>query len=146
MTAPKRFKLTAPVALEFAEQVALFRWAAVAARQDARLALLFAVPNGLRTDIGAAVKMKKAGMKRGIPDVILPIPNQGYHGLFLELKRKTGVLSDLSPEQQWWIERLTETGYKAAVAFGWVEAVSLIADYLKMPQNASQAVLEASSL
>lgn len=143
MTAPKRFRLTAPVALEHAEQAALFRWAAMAARQEPRLQLLFAVPNGLRTDIGAAVKMKQAGMKRGVPDVVLPVPSRDYHGCFVELKRRDGVPSDLSPEQAWWIERLTEAGYKAAVAFGWAEAVAILTDYLKTPQNGSQAVLEA---
>jgi hypothetical protein len=146
LTAPKRFRLTAPTALEHEEQAALFRWRACMARRDPRLELLFAIPNGTAASSPAeAVRAKQAGRRPGVPDMCLAFPNQDYHGLFIELKRKTGVPSDVSDEQRRWIQNLSEVGYKAAVAFGWAEAVAIIADYLVTPQDGSHAVLEASS-
>lgn len=136
MTAPKRFKLTAPVAREHAEQVALFRWAAVAARRDPRLALLFAVPNGMRTNIHTAYHTVRAGLRRGVPDVCLPVASGDHHGLFIEMKRRDGVPSDVSSDQSWWLAALSEQGYKAAVAFGWEKAASTITAYLYGPLSA----------
>jgi hypothetical protein len=147
MSATQRFRLTAPSATELQEQACLFQWAAVSARADPRLAMLFAVPNGTAaSSMAEAVRAKKAGRKRGVPDVFLPVRSGcgRYSGLFVELKRKGGRRSDLSEEQAWWLDRLAGQGYKASVAFGWGHAARTIADYLKTPQNPTQEVLEAS--
>ena len=145
MTAPRRFKLTAPAPREYAEQVALFRWAAVAARLDPRLALLYAIPNGMATSsIVEAVRAKKAGLRAGVLDACLPVPSNGYHGLYLELKRRNGVPSDVSEAQAWWIGALTQQGYKAVVAFGWLNATAIITEYLTSPPTPAGSDFEAS--
>lgn len=129
----KPFKLTAPRALEHQEQAALFQWAAVEARRDPRLKLLNASQNGLpASSIQQAVLAKKCGMKRGYPDVFLPVAARGWHGLFIEMKRRDGVASDVSPEQRQWLADLTEQGYQAVIAFGWEQAARLIEGYLGM--------------
>lgn len=127
----KPFKLTAPRALEHQEQAALFQWAAIEARRDPRLLLLNASQNGLRaSSIQQAVLAKKCGMKKGFPDVFLSVAANGWHGLFIEMKRKGGVPSDISDEQRGWIIALLEQRYWAVVCFGWEQAVAQIEMYL----------------
>lgn len=125
------FRLNATTPLEASEQAALFQWATVMSRQEARLKWLFAIPNGTSASSPAeAVKAKRTGRKKGVPDLFLPVPSLGYHGLFVELKRRNGRLSDLSDEQEMWIKTLTEQGYKTAVCFGWEDAAQTISIYL----------------
>jgi len=125
------FKLKAPRALEHQEQTALFQYAAIQARNDPRWDLLNASQNGLSaSSIHQARLAKACGMKKGFPDVSLPVPAGGYHGLFIEMKRKGGVPSDVSPEQREWLARLSEQGYWTTVAFGWADAVAQIQQYL----------------
>ena len=127
----KAFKLTSPRALESAEQAALFAYAGMQARNDDRWGMLFAVPNGTAaSSMAEAMKAKREGRKKGVPDVFLPVAAGGWHGLFLEMKRQCGVPSDLSDEQQDWLARLNTAGYRAVVAFGWEDAVAQIQGYL----------------
>lgn len=125
------FRLRAPVALERDEQAALMQHAAIRARTDARWGLLFAIPNGkAASSIREAVIAKRTGLKRGVPDLFLPVPMTGLHGLFVELKRTNGTDSDLSAEQRDWLTRLHQQGYRAIVAYGWVRAAEEIEWYL----------------
>ena len=125
------FRLKSRVPSEASEQEALFAWARMAARRDARLELLFAVPNGTSaSSIAEAMKAKRTGRKRGVPDVCLPVASQGRHGLFVELKRRNGTASDVSDPQQDWISRLDAQGYRAVVCFGWDQAKQEIERYL----------------
>jgi hypothetical protein len=126
------FKLTAPRALERQEQQALFQWAAIEARRDGRLLLLNASQNGLRaSSIQQARQAKDCGMKKGYPDLFLPVAAGNWHGLFIELKRKGGKASDVSAEQLWWLAELKAQGYCTRVAFGWEQAVQQIQQYLE---------------
>ena len=119
---------------EHDEQVALFKWAAHMALHHPELDLLFAVPNGGKRDKIIALQMQREGVKPGVPDVCLPVPRQGWHGLFIELKygRNTPTEYQLS-----WLERLIEQGYLAVVCYGWEEAVDVIKDYLGMKGEAA---------
>ena len=114
---------------EHDEQVALFKWAAHMTFRYPELDLLFAIPNGGKRDKIIAIQLQREGVKPGVPDVCLPVPRQGWHGLFIELKygRNTPTEYQLS-----WLERLTEHGYLAVVCYGWQDAVEVIKDYLEM--------------
>jgi len=46
----------------------------------------FAVPNGGHRDVRVAMKLKKEGVKAGVADLFLMIPNSKYAGLFIEVK------------------------------------------------------------
>ena len=117
----------APFPTEFQEQVALINWCN--AHTDRRLKLIYAHVNGARMSIGAAVKLKQSGAKKGIPDLFLPVACGGYYGLYVELKRVKGGV--LSPEQKRWIALLNEQGYLATVCKGVDEAIDVISSYLK---------------
>jgi hypothetical protein len=62
----------------------------------------------MRVAIGTAMKMKRAGYRKGFPDMIIPVANHGFHGLFVELKAN----STASPEQNEWHRILKEKGYE----------------------------------
>jgi hypothetical protein len=83
----KVLRLRAPVASEFAEQVAViewFRWWAPTMGVDARL--LMASANGayLAGDASQRArqvsKLKAAGMRTGVPDLLLALPTPCFHG------------------------------------------------------------------
>ena len=118
----KNFKLKAYQPREKQEQDALAAWL------DAKRILFYAIPNGEKRDVVTAVNLKRGGVKKGVPDLCLPIPTSRHHGLYLELKRRDGGVT--SPEQKIWIARLNENGYLAIVCKGWDVAREVIEQYL----------------
>ncbi len=80
--------------------------------------------------MATAVKLKASGVKKGFPDIQLCVARQGYHGLFIELKRvkPKGVVS---PEQREWIWYLRDAGYEVWVCYGAEEAKNTILEYLR---------------
>ena len=112
---------------EHTEQVALFEWAATFAPRYPQLDLLFAVPNGGHRHISVAARLKREGTRAGVPDILLPVPSKGWHGLFIELKYGK---NKTSKTQDWWLARLTEQEYLAVVCYGWRDAAETIKDYL----------------
>ena len=116
--------------LESEEQQALFSWARLSERTYPELALLVHIPNGGYRNMSEAVRFKREGVKRGFPDILLPVARGGYHSLAIELKRIRG--SSTSPEQKQWINALSEQGWKTAICKGWVEARDLIIKYLEL--------------
>ena len=112
---------------EHKEQVALFRWAEFAAARRPELRLLHAIPNGGHRHKAVAARMKAEGVRRGVPDVFLPIPRGAFAGLYIEMKTRRGRVSD---EQRRWIEALRAQGYRAEVCRDWNAARQLIEEYL----------------
>ena len=140
MSKAKPFKLTAPRPLEHQEQAALFQYAAVQELRDPRWAMLNASQNGMRaSSIHQARQAKACGMKKGFPDISFPVPANGYHGMYIELKRQGGVPSDVSKEQRVWLALLDSQGYLAVVAYGWDDAVKQIEKYLDGAQSTTPA-------
>jgi hypothetical protein len=115
--------------MEHAEQAAVIAWAAYQRRRYPELELLYAIPNGNWRHKATAGKLKAEGVRRGVPDLCLPVPRGPYHGLYLELKRKGG--GKLSRSQHEWLERLAAQGYRAAVAKGAEEAIRELEHYLQ---------------
>jgi hypothetical protein len=122
---------------EHHEQVALFQWAALHATKYPDLAWLYAVPNGARTSMSTAKRLKAEGLKAGYPDIGLDVAHGGFHGLRIEMKRRKG--GRVSPEQAAWMSRLRGQGYFCPVAEGWEEAVEFLEGYLKQRPTAVAA-------
>ena len=89
---------------------------------------LFAIPNGQKRDKSIGYNLKREGVKPGVPDLCLPMPARGYHGLFIELKVGRGQPSE---QQREWIAHLTSEGYRVCVAYGFEEAREWLEWYLK---------------
>lgn len=92
------------------------------------LELLYHVPNEGKRSYKTAARLKAEGLKSGVPDICLPVPRGGYHGLYIELKRVKN--SRVTQDQLDWIEALIAQGYVAAVCRGCDEAIELITRYL----------------
>jgi hypothetical protein len=118
---------------EHAEQSALMQWCELNRNAMPELQNIFAIPNGGQRHIVVAQQLKAEGVKPGVPDLFLAYPASGYSGLFVEMKRRMG--GKLSPLQQEWRERLTNSGYCVRICLGWEEAKSAIIEYLTPKTN-----------
>ena len=116
---------------EYQEQKALFRWSQQPQIRGKYpcLKLLFHIKNEERSGDARSVAVDRAnGVKKGVPDLCLPVPRGGYHGLYIEMKAPNGRTS---PEQDWWLEELRGQGYRASVCYCWEDAAAVILNYLE---------------
>lgn len=119
---------------EAQEQACVIKWSQQPhiRAQWPELAMLFHIPNGGSRDAVEGRHLKAQGVKRGVPDLCLPVPSGRYHGLYIELKAERGKAS---AEQKWWVERLNAAGYFAQVCHGWEAAVEALEWYLSLPED-----------
>ena len=94
--------------------------------------LFYHVPNGGYREKKEAYSLKLQGVQPGVPDIVIPIARKPYHGLYIELKRKSGGVT--SSAQRWWLNELNLQGYAAFVAKGLEEAINLLLAYLERPR------------
>lgn len=115
---------------EAQHQSALFKWASQPAVRMVypELKMLFHIPNGGKRDPIEAKHLKEQGVKKGVPDLCLPVPRGEYHALYIEMKTEKGRTSEA---QEWWIEELLKQGNLAVVCHGWEEAVICLTNYLR---------------
>lgn len=116
------------VATESQEQQSLFRYCSVEMSRYPELDMLAHIPNeGKRTKTTGA-RLKREGLRKGYPDILLDVPDRDFHGLRIELKRRKG--SKITPDQKKWIIKLNKQGYAAAFCYGWEQAWDFIHAYL----------------
>ncbi len=82
---------------------------------------------GVKIPIKFLNKMFKSGMKKGKPDIFWPVARQGFHGLWIELKRRKD--SKTTVEQLWWARELKRQGYSHFFCKGSDEAIARIISY-----------------
>ena len=107
-------------------QRALIHWWGMAWRglgaPDERV--LFAVPNGGARHIATAARLKAEGVRAGVPDLFLALPNGRDHGLWIELKAgKAGRVSDAQTMMQ---AVLFGSGYTTTVCRSLDEAMAVV--------------------
>jgi len=100
--------------------------------------LIFAIPNGGNLVKNTnkkgqnfsweGKKLKDEGMKSGVLDVFLSVPNTKYHGLYLEFKSKNGVISD---NQMLFCNEVRAQGYLAEFFNNEIEAFNFVVKYLE---------------
>ena len=112
------------------EQAALFEWAEWMKSEYPELALMYHIPNGGSRHKAEAAKLKRQGVRPGVPDICLPVPRGRYHGLYIEMKRVEG--GRVSKDQKLWLTALAGQGYKCYVCFGCEDAKKVIVEYLGM--------------
>ena len=128
MTAIEYLNAT-PIPSESIEQQRLFQWARMMQGKHPELEMLFKISNeGKRTRTNGA-RMRAEGLKKGVPDLCLPVARCGCHALYIELKKADG--GRLSSEQIEWLDRLKQQGNMAVVSHGWEPAAQIIEDYLE---------------
>lgn len=118
---------------EATEQQALFQFAAQFQERLPDLAWLFHVPNGEKRDIATARRLKSMGVRKGVPDVWLPVMrydpalNIVRNGLVIELK--FGKNKE-TKEQRAWLGFLTRQGWEVRTCYEWTEAARVLVAYL----------------
>lgn len=88
---------------------------------------MFHTPNGGGRSKAEAGRLKAAGVQRGVPDWLCPIPWKGWTGLAIEMKSAEGRLSDGQSE---WLSDLADAGYLTGVARSLDAFTALVERYL----------------
>ena len=108
-------------------QKSLFKWAGYARAEHPELGLMYHPPNESKRSVSQGGRLVATGMRRGVPDICLPVPRGGYGSLYIELKTERGRVTR---DQREWIEALNKAGNYAVVAWGWENARAVILAYL----------------
>lgn len=106
--------------------------------------LFTATLGGVRVPIGLAVKLKKQGYLKGVPDLLIfkvgrkkhwvsNMPGDYWieHGNGMAIEMKVTKGGTISTEQQKVISKLRSEGWEALVCHGADEAIRAIEEYLK---------------
>lgn len=113
---------------ELTEQIKLFNWAESVKDFVPELKMMYHVPNEGKRQQGTGAILKAAGLRKGVPDIVLPVARQGYHGLYIELKFGK---NKPTREQEAYLQALRNAGYQSAVAYGFEQAREIIRHYLR---------------
>ncbi len=84
--------------------------------------------------------MKRMGVLKGASDLFMAWPNAGYHGLFIEVKSKTGRPT---MEQKAFVQRMKDAGYKAEICYGAEEVISTMKEYIAYQGISSSTIAES---
>lgn len=105
--------------------------------------------SGVKMPIGLATKFAKLKSGRGIPDLFIAEPRNGYHGLYIELKVESPYKLDGGlkknehlQEQSEILKRLNYKGYKAVFGVGFDETKNIIDDYLKVSIDEKELIIK----
>mgnify|MGYP003143062637 FL=1 len=116
---------------ESTEQQALIQWADLYAVEVPELRLLYAIPNQGGAGKQAIIRgqrMRKEGMKKGVPDLCLPVRRGAWNALYIEMKDV--ATGRLSPAQLDWMYMLTDAGNCCCVAHGFEAGRHALQEYL----------------
>jgi hypothetical protein len=118
---------------ESSEQMALVEFAARFQERLPELAWLFHPANGEKRDKATAGRLKAMGVKRGVPDLWLPVARFDP----LEGKVKTGLVIELkfgrnkeTAEQRAWLGFLSRQGWEVRTCYDWMAAARVLVAYL----------------
>jgi hypothetical protein len=111
---------------EKAEHMMFMEWVRVNPMVNAHL---IHIPNGERREAHVGSQLKAMGVKAGVSDFFLALPNGEYAGLWLELKRIKGYT--LQKNQEEWLELMRGAGYQAVFAYGAEDAIKKVEEYMR---------------
>lgn len=90
---------------------------------------VYHIPNGGKRNAAEAAHLKEQGVMPGVPDLCFPVPINGYHGLYIEMKAGKNKTTQAQDE---WLELLHDNGYMTAVCYGFDEAKAVIDKYFNL--------------
>lgn len=115
---------------ETQEQKQLIAWCEYQKNIYPELDLIFHIVNEGKRSKRTGAELKRMGMKKGVPDICLPVPKGKHHGLWIELK--ADKTKRATKEQKEWLVKLTKQGYKAVMCYGAEDAITVIKEYLNL--------------
>jgi len=101
-------------------------WAIVCKKYNLPEFALYACPNGGARNAVTGAILKREGVRRGIPDLFLAHPSNGFAGMYIEMKASKGVISK---DQQAFIDHASKN-YNCVICYDWMEAKTSIESYL----------------
>lgn len=116
--------MTAPVPTEEQEHLCLMDWINL---HPLLREITIHIPNEGKRSFYIGKKLVKMGLRAGVSDLFIPYPNNGYHGLWLEVKCKNGHLTFAQIE---WLSKMRKLGYAAETGFGFEACRAIIEDYM----------------
>jgi hypothetical protein len=128
-TMRRKRKLT--LSAELGEQHAYFQWLSL--KYPNHFEMTFHVPNEGKRNPRIA---RMSGIKAGVPDIFMMIPNQVFHGLCIEMKKKptTGsAAGKVTKGQKKMIDALNQHFYFATACWGCEEAINVTERYIHDP-------------
>lgn len=88
---------------------------------------VYHIPNEGKRSVYYAQKLKRSGLRAGVPDLCIPVARGGFHGLYIEMKAKGGKVT---PKQREWIGLLRAQGMAVYVCYGAENARRLVDAYM----------------
>lgn len=125
---------------ESQEQCAFIDWARLHRQRWPQLNHLYAIPNGAATSNNNRARLVREGLVCGVCDLHLPVPRGTYHGLWIEMKKIGGCVSE---EQCAWLVAMKDYGHQVTVAYSWTSAVIVLEEYLNLGPFAQAAPRQA---
>lgn len=119
---------------ESSEQMAVIAYCQYQSWRLPNVDKIWHIPNGGQRSITEAKRFKAEGVKAGVPDLFLPVPLSGYHGLFIEMKRPDRT-NKPTEQQKEWLQYLSSMGYRSVVCYGYEDAVREIQRYYGVPEE-----------
>ena len=131
---------------EYESQVAFVQWCRWSARlaqhvepeKAQALLWLFSVPNGLFFGPDAQVraiigrKAVASGLTKGVYDLYLAWPGQGFHGCFIEMKAGK---NDLTEEQREFRQAMILLGYQCLEFWRWEAAAQAVVSFMGLKKH-----------
>ena len=123
---------------EAAEQSLLLNWVRFASVKYPVLDMLVHVPNEGKRSARAGSELKRQGLKAGYPDLALNAARCGYHGLFIEMKKRGGRATDAQID---WLECLEHEGNAVALCDCMESARNVLEAYARGDKQALDRLL-----
>ena len=120
---PRTKRTAQPEAIEQAKVIA---WARANENNYPYLWMLHSSLNGVKMTKAQAGRAIAQGMLSGVPDLFLPVPKNGYHGLFIEMKYGSNKVTE---NQEKFLQNAANVGYAISVCYSANEAIKRIEDY-----------------
>lgn len=116
---------------EYSEQIKLVNWFRLQYPKHKYLLTHFA--NGGYRGAKSGSLFKALGVVAGYPDLVLFLPRNRFHVLFIEMKKPIvpgKPKAYISSEQKSIMQLLKEQGYCVTLAYGFDQAKSIILEYM----------------
>ena len=94
---------------------------------DSKKLLWCHVANERKTSKQQGLRLKKKGVKRGVPDVLIFEPKGIYYGLAIELKIKPNKPTNNQLE---WLQSLSDRNWKSYCAYNIDEVIEIVEKYI----------------
>lgn len=89
--------------------------------------LAFHTPNGGNRNAQEGAKFKRMGVLPGVPDILIPVPQNGFNGLCIELKIKP---NRPTPQQLTVMAEFKKNNWHVEVCYDFDAAIQTINNYL----------------